>query len=362
MARHHLDEPARDLLAVTARLGGVHAQLASAAELALGIRSTDAGGAAVRDALWRDRTLVKTWAMRGTLHLLPAAEFPLWVAALRTRKRQRYPPAWERNFGVTPAETEAITEAVGQVLPGRHLTREELAAEIARNVGEPRFAELLGSGWGALLKPAALLGELCFGPSRGQQVTFVSPRDWLPGPWREPPADEALAVVLRRFLDGYGPATHDDVARWWGVQPKVGRDWVARHAADLEQVDLDGRPHWMTPEGAAGLAGAGPPPPVRLLGGFDPYVVAPVGQRRALVPQEYHPRVSRTSGWISPVLLVDGRYRGVWEYERTGAGVVATVTPFGALPVRVRRAAERQAAAFGPVLGGDVGVRWADPV
>lgn len=362
MARHHLVEPADDLLAVTARLSGVHAQLASAAELALGTRATDAGGTAVRDALCEHRTLVKTWAMRGTLHLLPAAEYPLWVAALRTRRRTKYPPSWGRNFGVTPAETEAITEAVGRVLPGHVFTRGELAAAVADDLGRPEYAEHLASGWGSLLKPSALLGDLCFGPSRGPQVTFTSPRDWIGGAWDEPPAEEALELVLRRFLDANGPATQEDLTRWWGVEPKIGRALVTRYSAGWEQVDLAGTPAWMTPEGAAALAEAPPPPPVRLLAGFDPYVVAPVGHRKALAPEGYDPRISRTSGWISAVLLVDGRYRGTWEYERTAAGVALTLTPFGDLPVRTRRAAERQARGLGPLLGGDVAVTWAEAV
>src|SRR6266487_3464441 len=124
LRRHHLDQraPSGELLAVVAEIADLHAQVMSSAELTLWTRVDGLDRQAVRDALWRDRTLVKTWAMRGTLHLLPAADYPLWQAALRTRRRTRYPPGWERNFGVTPAETEAITEAIGQVLPGRQLT------------------------------------------------------------------------------------------------------------------------------------------------------------------------------------------------------------------------------------------------
>ena len=82
--RHHLDRraPAGSMLAVASRLCGLHAQLMSSAELTVWARVEDLDRKAVQRALWEDRTLVKTWAMRGTLHLLPAGELPLWHAAL----------------------------------------------------------------------------------------------------------------------------------------------------------------------------------------------------------------------------------------------------------------------------------------
>src|ERR1035438_4743592 len=76
--RHHLVEraPASSMLAVARRLCGLHAQLMSSAELTLWARVEDLDRRAVARALWEDRTLVKSWAMRGTLHLLPADELP----------------------------------------------------------------------------------------------------------------------------------------------------------------------------------------------------------------------------------------------------------------------------------------------
>ena len=82
-ARHHLDErvPAKATLDVVAEICGLHAQVMSSAELTLAARVEGLGPDDVRRALWEERSLVKTWAMRGTLHLLPAAELPLWQAA-----------------------------------------------------------------------------------------------------------------------------------------------------------------------------------------------------------------------------------------------------------------------------------------
>jgi hypothetical protein len=101
--------------------------------------------------------------MRGTLHWLPADEYPLWIAALRTRE-WRITPGWEKYHGVTKAELHAITDAIPTALEGRALTREELADRLADVTGTAHLGEQLRSGWGAVLKPAANQGLLCFGP------------------------------------------------------------------------------------------------------------------------------------------------------------------------------------------------------
>src|SRR6516225_12090854 len=92
IGRHHLDQraPAGSMLAVASRLCGLHAQLMSSAELTVWARVEDLDRGAVQHALWEERTLVKTWAMRGTLHLLPSDELPLWHALLGTSMRRRY--------------------------------------------------------------------------------------------------------------------------------------------------------------------------------------------------------------------------------------------------------------------------------
>ena len=118
-------------------------------------------------ALWEERTLVKTWAMRGTLHLLPAAELPRYVAALGRLRPRHHVPSWLRHHGLERAEADAMLAAIPRALAGRELTREELAAAVAEEVGRPALAAKLGGGFGDLLKPAAFTGDLCFAPGDG---------------------------------------------------------------------------------------------------------------------------------------------------------------------------------------------------
>ena len=107
MARHHLTEraPRNDLLDVVADVCGLHAQLMSSAELTAWARVADLEPDAVATALGDDRTLVKSWAMRGTLHLLPSSEYGLWLGGLSTY-RHYLKPAWSKGFGISQDELE----------------------------------------------------------------------------------------------------------------------------------------------------------------------------------------------------------------------------------------------------------------
>src|SRR5262245_14504358 len=158
--RHHLGRraPAGSLLAVASRLCGLHAQVLSSAELTVWARVEKLDREAVQRALWEERTLVKTWAMRGTLHLLPAAELPMWHGGLGTSRRYHRPIAWKRHFGITMEDLERLSDAIAAAVDGRLLTREALMKRVTRVVKLKSAA--LASSWGTLFKPAAFSGRL----------------------------------------------------------------------------------------------------------------------------------------------------------------------------------------------------------
>src|ERR1700737_129260 len=153
--RHHLHRRASraKMLDVIARIGGLHAQLLSPAELTLWARVEGLDPQAVQHALWQDRSLVKTWAMRGTLHLLPASELTLWQAAFNTDPRY-LKPFWLRYFGVTSQELERLVAGIAEALDSRILTREELADEVSRITRSAELGGKIRQSWGTMLKPA----------------------------------------------------------------------------------------------------------------------------------------------------------------------------------------------------------------
>jgi Winged helix DNA-binding domain len=356
--RQHLAEraPREAALDVVAAIAGLHAQLAASAELTLWARVAGLETGAAERALWEDRTLVKTWAMRGTLHLLPADELPIWVAAQAMLKPRHHTGAWLRYHGLTREQAEAMLAAIPEALDGRQLTRETLAAEVARLTGIAEVEGKLRGGFGDLLKPAAFHGDLCFAPSDGRSVRFTRPDQWL-GPQPAVDTDEAARVVARRYLAAYGPASREAFARWFGSpSPAVAGRWLESLGDEVVTVSVEGDPGWMLAADLDALAAAVPPGTVRLLPGFDQYVVAAPRDRDAVLAAAVRARVYRPQGWLSPVVLVDGRMAGVWSHERTGERVVVEVSPFGRLK---RRAVEAEAEALAAFLGGELDLRWA---
>jgi hypothetical protein len=190
-------------------IAGAQAQLMSAAELQIGVRA-DCSVQDVRAALWKQKSMVKTWVMRGTLHLIPAEDLPLYTAAMSTRWI-RINKAWLTLIHLSEPEILKLVGEIGAALGSTPVTREEIIKAVGKG-HSPRVLESLRSGWGGMLKPAARNGLLCFGPSRGQSVTFVRPEKWL-GSWRTVDPDAALIEVARRYLRAYGPALKQDFAR-----------------------------------------------------------------------------------------------------------------------------------------------------
>ena len=185
---------------------GAQAQVMSAAELSIGARVDGLKRADVQRALWQDRTLVKTWAMRGTIHLLAAEDLPLVVAA-RCANGGRHRLHDFLQLGFTEAQYDEFLLAVPEVLGDEPVSREVLANAVAERMKTPEISKaLLGSSWGTLWKPSMFRGELCFGPSEGRTNTFVNPRKWLKE-WKEWEPKEAQQELTRRYLRTYGPAT-----------------------------------------------------------------------------------------------------------------------------------------------------------
>ena len=350
LARHHLLSPApkNDLVRVIGDIGGVQAQVMSAAEMQAAVR-VRCKVEDVTTSLWNDKTLVKTWLMRATLHLVPAADLPIYTAAMGSYGI-RNTNAWLKWMQITEPELTMIVDAIGEVLDGQALTREELIARLGK--GRPERIQLaLKSGWGGLLKPVARRGLLCFGPSRGQNVTFVRPEQWL-GTWREADPETALAELARRYLRAYGPATKNDFVRWWGQWPRVGNTAWAALAEELAPVSVEDQRMDILAADLDRITSMKAEPSVRLLPSFDPYLMGHA-KRDHIVAVEHGSRVSRTAGWISAVVLSEGRVVATWTHEVKKGTLAMRVDPLRKLAPATLKEVRLQADALAEALGLD---------
>jgi hypothetical protein len=337
LARSYLHEPAllERLGEVVGEVCGIHAQVASSAELQLQARIA---GVDVRAELWEQRSLVKSYGPRGTLHLLPRDEVPLWAAA----NAWEVEPWYERH-GFTRRKADAIVAAVGKALDGCELTRAELAAAVGRK--DPRVRELLGSGWAYLLGPAAAKGLLCFGPPRGAAVTFVRADQWLGG-WDERDPEESMLEIVKRFVRAYGPTTHAELADWLARKPGQAKALLDR--LELEQVEVEGTKRWVL---TGDTVPDEEPSALRLVPQYDVYVVGSRPRDQLMSPAARE-RISSFRRGIYEgavalaTVLYRGRIAGLWERK---AGRVA-VEAFERLPKRALGAEAHR-------LGGELELR-----
>jgi hypothetical protein len=323
----------------------------TAAEWSIGLRLAGVTQDDVRAAVWAQRSLVKTFGPRGTVHLLPARDLPMWTAALSA-----VPVTFPAVAGtrLAPGQAEEAITAIGAALLGAELTLDELSHEVVARTG--RWAgelNLPGFGgmwprWRQVLPLAGQRGVLCHGPSRGRNVTYTSPGSWLPS---YQPGDAASAVpeLIRRYLWAYGPATPAQFAIWLGAPRRWAAEAFGAMAGELQQVELDGSAAWLL----AGDTVIPPvcPPGLRLLPYFDAYPVA--GQPRALLyPGRAAQRALSRTGQAGtfPVLLIDGVVQGVWHQRRSGRAIDVTVEPIGALTGTQRRSLDDEVARLGEFL------------
>ena len=331
-------------LAVT-RTAGIQAQVMSAAELALCTRVEGLSPHAVRAAVFQDRTLVRTWAMRGTLHLLTASELPLYVAA----RDWQHTTSWSHyfaEFGLsTSAQQEAFLLAIPHVLEQGPLTRQQLADAVAQHTGMAHTRDfILSSSWGTPLKPAAYRGELCFGPGQGKTATFMNPRVWM-GEWRFIEPQLALQELARRYLRAYGPATSDDFRFWWGCGKTLAKSVFHSLAEELEEVEVEGWRAFALRATLPLMQSVEPVEQVHLLPLFDAYTIgAPPRGGTPLLAPIYKSRVFNQQGWTFAVIVVNGSIQGVWDYRVQRSHIVVRVNLFSSSTTAIREgmAAEAQ--------------------
>jgi hypothetical protein len=222
MARHALAEPAADLspAGIAGVLCGAHAQVLSAAELSIGRRIAGVTRADVQRALWEERALVKTFGPRGTIHLLPTADLPMWTGALSALPSSV--PTHPEGVRFTPEQADEVIAAIGGALADSELTVDELTEAIADRAGPWAVERTMDAfqdrwpRWRQLTSTAAHRGMLCFGPDRGRRVTYTNPHRWLPG-LRPMDGEAALRTLVTRYLYAYGPATPQHFAKWLGI-------------------------------------------------------------------------------------------------------------------------------------------------
>jgi hypothetical protein len=341
MDRHFLNQRAlkKDLEIVVERVCGIQAQMPVAANLQLWARIENLTPEDVTAALWTNRTLLRTWCMRGTAHYLPSSQFPAYLKAIIEPRIPRH-KEWlakrgMREFGeiakMDPSQYdfEAILTAVKNALSDGPATREDVAQMVADEVG-PEARPWVDTGYYIVTKLLAYEGKVCFGPESDGNVTLVLTDRWLPkqSQIEIKPAED---LILSSYLRSYGPATPQDFSAWSGLKMTRVKPIWERGSKHLSEVTLNGKALWVLEQDLKTLLNPRTDSsPVRLLPHFDIFLLGHKDKSH-IVDDVHYKQVFKKAAWIAPILLCDGQAIGIWSQKRTTTKLVVIIEPFKTL-------------------------------
>ena len=338
----------RDPVALLRAMGGAQAQEAEAGLLSAGVRAAPEAGhtaAALEAARVDARTLVRTWAMRGTLHLLPS-EDAAWIVPFLAPRLIRGSITRRQQLGFDEDQSARAVALIRAALAEHGpLTRAELRAALAAR-GLPSE----GQGTVHLIYRAVLEGVCINGPLREGAETLALLAEWAPAAVFAPlPEAETLARLARLYLNAFAPAAPADLAAWAGITLGEARRGFAAIAGELREVTVAGAAHWLIAAEADQLLAKTHRPAVRLLPRFDTYLMGYRTRDQAL-PPAHKARVFPGGGMIHPTLVVDGAVLGAWQWVRGKAVLGLNVQPFAPLSPALRQALPSLAEALAAFL------------
>jgi len=329
-------------------MGGLQAQNTAAARLAVRARSAGLDAAAVTRACNQERSVVRTWAMRGTLHMV-AAEDAGWLVALLGPRSAAAGRRRRRQLGLDEDVCARALPALREILSGGgRCTRAQLVRRLA---AEGVAVDPEGQAPAHLVGYAATQGLVCRGPDLDDdEPTYVLLEDWV-GAQPELEPEAALARLARRYVAGHGPAGARDLAAWAGVTLTQARRGLQAIDGELDEVEVAGEPAWiLAGTGGPDATGAGGDGPcVRLLPHFDAWLLGYRSRDLVLAPR-FARRIQAGGGWVQPAVVVDGRVVGTWRQERKGDRLAVVVAPFERLDPATRPGLEAETADLGRFL------------
>lgn len=336
IARHgFVDRRARNVEQAAALTTAIQAQDAQACRLGIRARARGVTEADMRHAIDTDRTVVRTWLMRATIHLVAADDVRWLTAIIGPSFARKFRKRW-LDLGLTGGLLSRTVGELPAVLADGPLTRGEIMDRLAERGVVVDRADQAPSH---VLLHATGVGLLCRGADRGRDATFALLDAWLPDAPAGPQGDDALAELARRFFRAFSPATPADFTTWSGMAS--GRA-VSLIRDELTPVDVAGRAGFT-------LGAVEPQRGLRLIAGYDNYLVG-YRDRDLIIDAAYRP-AEYVGGVIRPTVLLDGRVVGMWRLVRRPNAARIEVTAFVPLSRAARSALDAEIDDIGRFVG-----------
>jgi hypothetical protein len=339
-----------DVAGVVAWFGAMQAQDAGSVMWSLGARLPGFTADDVQAALER-REALRTWPMRGTVHLVPPRD-ARWMLEHLGARALAGAAGRRATIGLSNDAAERAVDVLGTALAGgRRLTR----AECLGVLGEAGIDTSGQLGY-HLLWYASQRGVTCIGPHAGKEQTFVLLDEWVPDPLRLD-REEAFATIAVRYFRSHGPTTRQDFAGWTGLTATEAKSGIAGAGDQLTTVRVDGVEMVVDPQllDAPSTAGGAE---VLALPGFDEYLLGFKDRSLMLAPEHKQAIIPGGNGVFQPTIVRDGRVVGTWRRSVAKSKVVVDVRPLVPVKARDRGAVERALEPYARFTGKALEVRW----
>jgi Winged helix DNA-binding domain len=305
----HRPTSARDPAAIARAIGGAQAQDVYAGPHTFRSRSRRLTAEDIRRARTEERSLLRTWVMRMTIHLIPAEDAAWWLPLYEPTMER-----WQRGrlaeLGMPPRDADKALQVISRVLGDEGpMTRTE-----ARERVESAGVKLTTQTGMHIVGLAVTSGMACLGPDRGKQTCLVRREDWL-GKLRKVGREMGLAELARVYIRAFAPATDRDFAYWAGLGLGEVRTGLEAIASEIEEVRM-GKATMLAPRG--GLTRLPRTGQVRMLGNFDTYLLGWKDRSFSVTGEHALHVKAGGGGWIRPVIVEDGTVVGGWRSSRKG--------------------------------------------
>ncbi|MDI6105510.1 winged helix DNA-binding domain-containing protein [Actinoplanes sp. NEAU-A12] len=289
-------------------------------------------------AATEERTVVRTWPMRGTVHLVPSADAHWMLDLTGVRALTGVAKRWE-YLGLDEKTAHQAMDVLAAAITagGGRLTRSACLAALTDG-----GISVEGQRGYHLLWYVSQRGVTAIAPNEGSEQTFVLLDEWVTRRFTPASRDEALTILAGRYFRSHGPTTVKDFAGWTGLPVGDARKGVA--AAKLERVDVDGVEMWADPE----VLDAGPVTGWWALPGFDEYMLGYKDRSMMATPEQVAKIIPGGNGVFQSTLVRDGRVMATWKRTLGKKAVTVTVLPLADVEVeQATRALEPYAAFVG---------------
>ncbi|HVN53571.1 MAG TPA: winged helix DNA-binding domain-containing protein [Anaerolineaceae bacterium] len=335
---------------------GVQAQDQPAGELSVAVRSPSLTLAGVNQA-FQEGLLIRTWCMRGTLHLVSRRDaawmIPFFGPVFAATNSRRFAQlGWDRD------KAEIAIRLIHRALEDQgSLTREEIAALLKSN-----RLPYEGQATIHFIYYAAMQAVLVQGSDRGKEPTYVPFENWVGQLPRARPFAEALVELAQRYLNAFAPAAPADFSAWSGLSPKDARQAWDSLQAELVSLDTDRGPLWTPRSMTAWLEDPLPAGPlIRLIPRFDTYLLG-YADRSLTVDLRFARRINAGGGIIHPALLVNGRVLGTWKAHRRASSIDLIIEPFEPLQLTIKLALESEIFHLAHIFNSPVNLNISAPI